>query len=252
MNIGKAMVMNVGNVVGWVSAARAAGHQGRFGHACPDNWDITPGEHLLLGTIATTSKGEWLSKNQILLPISHLIGLNLPPPLNPSLKQPQKCLVSWRRRNLSRPVGLPLPVGLAVRQSGKRQCELTMVALWPYIVPHCPHCGSVGETIKGTCASRPIHLNSRERGGDGRWVFISSSLLHHQHLHRWHHVQLFIVIGILLIWSAFLIKIRRDYIFRDVLDQKWFKFIWPSNWRQYFQWHIYKIDKLDATDQIQK
>ena len=86
-----------------------------------------------------------------------------------------------------------------VRQSGKRQCELTMVALWPYIVPHCPHCGSVGEAIKGTCASRPIHLNSRERGGDGRWVFISSSLLHHQHLHRWHHVQLSIVIGILLI-----------------------------------------------------
>ena len=56
-----------------------------------------------------------------------------------------------------------------------------------------------GEAIKGSCASRPIHLNSRERGGDGRWVFISSSLLHHQHLHRWHHVQLSIVIGILLI-----------------------------------------------------
>ena len=89
MNIGKAMVMNVGNVVGWVSAARAAGHQGRFGHACPDNWDITPGEHLLLGTIATTSKGEWLSKNQILLPISHLIGLNLPPSQSKSEAAPK-------------------------------------------------------------------------------------------------------------------------------------------------------------------
>ena len=78
------------------------------------------------------------------------------------------------RRNLSRPVGLPLPVGhCRSRQSGKRQCELTMVALWPYIVPHCSHCGSVGEGIKGTCASRPIHLNSREgERREGGWVFI--------------------------------------------------------------------------------
>ena len=107
--------------------------------------------------------------------ISHFIGLNFLHPSPSRSQAAQKVLGKLQlRRNLSRPVGLPLPVGhCRSRQSGKRQCELTMVALWPYIVPHCSHCGSVGEGIKGTCASRPIHLNSREgERREGGWVFI--------------------------------------------------------------------------------
>ena len=162
------MGMDVGNVGRWVSAARAAPHQVPTGPSMPwqlryYSWLASPTQSLQLPP-PSPSPGEWLCSETFGEIIFHLFGLNfLHPPLNRGPKQPEKCWVSCTR-NLSRPVGLPLPVDCRSRQSGKRQCELTMVALWPYIVPHCSHCGSVGEAIKGTCASRPIHLNSREGG----------------------------------------------------------------------------------------
>ena len=93
----------------------------------------------LLGIICI--KGEWLLEcplDRVNCFLDSLVSI-----FNPGLKQPQKCLVSWKSDS-SGGGGVAwqsLPVARRSRQSGKRQWELTMVALWPYIVPHCPHCG---------------------------------------------------------------------------------------------------------------
>ena len=94
---------------------------------------------------------------------------------NPGLKQPQKCLVSWKSDSSGGGGGCLAIIARCSSVPAKRQTTMrvdnggivavhrsTLFTLW-----------GGGEAIKGSCASRPIHLNSRE-WGDGS-LFISTT-----------------------------------------------------------------------------
>ena len=125
----------------------------------------------LLYTIC--SKGEWL--RDCPLDSGNCFLDSLVSIFNPGLKQPQKCLVSWKSDSSGGGGGCLAIIARCPSVPAKRQTTMrvdnggivpvhrsTLSTLW-----------GGGEAIKGSCASRPIHLNSRERG-DGS-LFISTT-----------------------------------------------------------------------------